>query len=1406
MFATTLSVTRLVCNTFQGSCIALAGLLLAVGAHAGGDPITYNVAADDTAALISAINDANADGVDSVIALGGGTYELSVVDNTFYGPNGLPVIESTITINGNSAVISRSVAAPAFRILCIGNGAGGRGVGALTLRDVTLRNGLAQGGNGGDGAGGGGGAGMGGAIFCGANLTVERVMFESNSAVGGNGGADNIVGGGGGGGGMGGDGGVSLTADGGGGGGGMGGNGGDSANAAGGGGGGLNAGEDGNDSDAATDPRIGAGSGGDGGESMQDGEFASFGGGGGGGGENASGGAGGTGGGGGGSPLNEAASSGGFGGGGGGGGDGGYGGGAGATLGGNAMTEPGFGGGAGGGFSGGGGAGMGGAVFFINAFATISNCVFTLNESMGGLPGGAAQAGQGLGGAIFANGFNNNLTITGSTFVSNVAADATGLIGNTNDIFGIIESNRYRIVSGPVEVDVESDGGPFCVQVPLILEDLRPDRGAQSLTDLYYTVTISDPGNVIVGGVTTEMLIANAWAPEGSGTGTLGIASPPFDLANADPVTYPSPACGDAYNPATQGGNPIDFPAGTGNGIWTIDNDLDGTGYKRAAITTGDGTPLGDYQERTLVGVLEIPVTDMLGVSAIGINVRSTFDSTDPQGFYGRLETTKGSTANNIPIPGLITGSNDADAVFLTIDRVDCDEAAVTVRDEVSGESYMAGEAAMLEYRDPAVGGKGGRVTFTMNHPDGGFDRIQLTADGVDYAIAPTGSQTTFSLNTADDGWPPADAFFSNYTIQYQREFPVASGNFYSGTTCFGSAQWKSPECMVVFNPGENVTSGTPVSVDVVLFNARLDGGSYGVLETTAGGGGMIADLTIPSTANGATLTFLNVYEIPSAAVADNGTYFVTFNAAGNAFGASCEALLSVDGPTDISLSANTVAENEPALTVVGVLDSTDVDQNLGHTYSLAFGEGAADIGLFTIDGSVLRTAAPLDFEESATRSIRVRSTDSNGGQFEKAFTINVTDVDDAPTGVYLNRYVVPEGTLDGEEIATLNTIDQEGDTIAYGLVAGAGDDDNGSFAIDGDVLTATGTFDAGTRRWLGIRIGAASKEIGTVETQIVLEVVPTTPLFDAGPAVTFLDDGFNGNPVSFMDEALGYNGIGLGLQKVAENRMADDFTVPSGMWTLDYIEFPYYQTGADTTLQPVSVNVRIWDGAPGEAGSAVIFGNVLTDRLVDATFSGYYRAYTTDGVAASNRPVISTRADLEDLVLPPGTYWFDLQVEGIAGPTGPWYPFANIDGAVIPGNALQKLGAADWASPESTTNRPISMPFRIFGAATDDPPHAADTNENNKLDFSELMRVIQLYNVGALHCNDPLDPPTEDGYVPGEDDTLEACDPHSSDYDPQDWVITLPELLRAIQLFNAGGVYPCPTDGTEDGFCVMEP
>jgi hypothetical protein len=123
-----------------------------------------NVACGDVSELVAAINTANSVGGDTISLASECTYGLTTVDNNgTNGANGLPVITSPITINGNDAAITRATEL-SFRIFEVANG------GHLTFNNLTVSNGRAD---------GNGNAGNGGGIFVG---TGGILTFNSATA------------------------------------------------------------------------------------------------------------------------------------------------------------------------------------------------------------------------------------------------------------------------------------------------------------------------------------------------------------------------------------------------------------------------------------------------------------------------------------------------------------------------------------------------------------------------------------------------------------------------------------------------------------------------------------------------------------------------------------------------------------------------------------------------------------------------------------------------------------------------------------------------------------------------------------------------------------------------------------------------------------------------------------------------------------------------------------------------------------------------------------------------------------------------------------------------------------------------------------------------------------------------
>ncbi len=169
------------------------------------------------------------------------------------------------------------------------------------------------------------------------------------------------------------------------------------------------------------------------------------------------------------------------------------------------------------------------------------------------------------------------------------------------------------------------------------------------------------------------------------------------------------------------------------------------------------------------------------------------------------------------------------------------------------------------------------------------------------------------------------------------------------------------------------------------------------------------------------------------------------------------------DPPTDVSLSANTIAENTNTSSVVaiGTLTASDVDVGDSQNYTLVSGSGSTDNSKFSISGNQLQVNAGtmLNYEAQSSYSIRVRATDLGNAFVERTFTILVTDVNEAPGLPTLSPSSIAENTNTSAgpvEIGMLSAIDPDSGAFAnhtFTLVNGAGDADNGRFTISDNKL-----------------------------------------------------------------------------------------------------------------------------------------------------------------------------------------------------------------------------------------------------------------------------------------------------------------------------------------------------------------
>ncbi|MCZ8129317.1 MAG: cadherin domain-containing protein [Microcystis sp. LE19-114.1B] len=196
--------------------------------------------------------------------------------------------------------------------------------------------------------------------------------------------------------------------------------------------------------------------------------------------------------------------------------------------------------------------------------------------------------------------------------------------------------------------------------------------------------------------------------------------------------------------------------------------------------------------------------------------------------------------------------------------------------------------------------------------------------------------------------------------------------------------------------------------------------------------------------------------------------------------------------PTDVSLNTSSIAENLPVGTEVSTFSTVDPDSSEPFTYSLIGGTGSTDNSLFQISGNRLLTNAIFDYESKNSYSIRVQTSDSNGGVFQKALTINVNDVNENenPTDLSLSNNSVAENSPLNTLIGDFTTTDPDtGNTFTYSLVTGTGDTDNSLFTIDGNQLKTNTPLNYESKNSYSIRVKTTDQGGLSYEKQLTVSV-----------------------------------------------------------------------------------------------------------------------------------------------------------------------------------------------------------------------------------------------------------------------------------------------------------------------------
>ncbi|MBV5310365.1 choice-of-anchor Q domain-containing protein, partial [Chromatium okenii] len=685
--------------------------------------------------------------------------------------NYLPNIATSLTVSGNNHTISGN---NAYRVFWVESG-------TVSLENLTIANGKAQGGTGNASNGsGGGGAGLGGGVFVnGGTVSLDTVIFSSNTAAGGT--SSTVTTGlGGGGGGMGGNGGAGVGND-------------------GGGGGGLNPGENG----ATPTP---GGSGGAGGGLAGVAVAGGFGGGGGGGFAGGRGGTGGFGGGGGGGGRD--ISYGGFGGfgGGGGGGDGSYvgGGAAGGWGGGNGHWG-------GSGSKGGGGAGLGGAVFAKAGTLTFKNVTFTNSTATGGT---GNVAGKGKGGAIFICTATENAGCSatvnsdscGASFTGSVAADAGST--DTNNVDNYNGSKAALTLSCSPAVSSTAPAGTPSASATSIDFTVTFNKAVTGVDATDFTLTTTDTAVGTIGTVTGSGTTWTVPVTGISGAGTLRLdlkATGTGITATAD-----NEAIGGGFTTGTV--HMVDFIVPT---ILSVTPPSDGS-YKsaqnvdftvnfseavtvanspRIELTVDSSTKYATYQSGTGTTALIFRYTVGAGdTDTDGIAATSPIDLNTS----GTIADAAGNAATLTFTPPTLTG--------VLVDTTAPDKHAttpITKTDADTSDTYTVSDTLTLTFTEPVDTTKVilGNLTVNNTHSLGTGAAVAAVAASGGYA-----SEFTVTLGTTPTV-VPADTLTITAANVVDQVGNLATANVVFTVPAFNAAPTATPTVTGTAQVGQELTA-----------------------------------------------------------------------------------------------------------------------------------------------------------------------------------------------------------------------------------------------------------------------------------------------------------------------------------------------------------------------------------------------------------------------------------------------------------------------------------------------------------------------------------------------------------------------------------------------------------------------
>jgi hypothetical protein len=412
----------------------------------------------------------------------------------------------------------------------------------------------------------------------------------------------------------------------------------------------------------------------------------------------------------------------------------------------------------------------------------------------------------------------------------------------------------------------------------------------------------------------------------------------------------------------------------------------------------------------------------------------------------------------------------------------------------------------------------------------------------------------------------------------------------------------------------ENSAVGTVVGITALATDPDSTGNSISYSLTDSAGGQFAIDgstgvVTVAGSINREAGATRNI--TVRATSADGSTSDATFT-----IDVADVDEFDVSAVTDIDPAVNTVLENSPVGTVVGITAFAEDNDATNNTITYTLDDNAG--GQFTINAStgVVTVAGAIDREAGATRSITVRATSADGSFSTATFTIDIGDVNESAVSAITDSNPAANTVLENSAVGTAvgitafaEDIDATNNAITYTLDDSAG----GQFTIDSvtGIVTVAGAVDreAGPTRSITVRATSADGSSSVATFTIAIGDVNESAI----SGITDIDPAANTVPENSTI------GTAVGITAFAEDI---DATNNSITYTLDD------SAGGQFAIDSVTGIVTVAGAIDREAGPT----RSITVRATSADGSSSVATFTI-AIGDVNESPISAITDIDPAV-----------------------------------------------------------------------------------------------------------------------------------------------------------------------------